>query len=62
MAIAILLGLRFNRRSAWALLALSAVQFPLTSTPQAALEPRGATEDQTWNTKKSRGTSTACRV
>ncbi|WP_199732074.1 sodium:proton exchanger [Cellulomonas triticagri] len=32
MGVAILLGLRFHRWSAWALLALFAVQFPLTST------------------------------
>ncbi|GEL46981.1 sodium/calcium exchanger family protein [Cellulomonas hominis] len=32
MGIAILLGLRFHRWSAWALLALFVVQFPLTST------------------------------
>jgi cation:H+ antiporter len=32
MGVTLLLGLRFQRWTAWALLALFAVQFPLTST------------------------------
>jgi hypothetical protein len=32
MGVALILALRFNRWSAWALLALFAVQFPITST------------------------------
>jgi cation:H+ antiporter len=32
MGVALILGLRFHRRTAWALLALFAVQFPITST------------------------------
>ena len=32
MGVALILGLRFHRRTAWALLAMFAIQFPITST------------------------------